>query len=304
MDKSLQRKGYIQIFITGCLWGTIGLFVTLMSDMGADGSLISLLRIGSACVLMFFFALVKGGGLTGLRIDRKTLWLTLLIGVLGQAVFNLCYARAIQIAGVATGAVLLYTAPAFVFVIATVFFKEAATPKKLLALFINIVGCVLTVTGGNFTALSFPVTGVIMGVLAGFFYALSTVISKLAANRAHPYVLTFYSFLFATIFLLLIKVRQGFDTAVLTAPVLLMGMAFGLVATVLAYAFYMNGLAKPVETSKVPVIASVETVVATLLGALLFSESMGGWKVLGIGLVLASIAVMNISDRADKEAAA
>jgi drug/metabolite transporter (DMT)-like permease len=214
MDKSLQRKGYIQIFITGCLWGTIGLFVTLMSDMGADGSLISLLRIGSACVLMFFFALVKGGGLTGLRIDRKTLSLTMLIGVLGQAVFNLCYARAIQIAGVATGAVLLYTAPAFVFVIATVFFKEAATPKKLLALFINIVGCVLTVTGGNFTALSFPVTGVIMGVLAGFFYALSTVISKLAANRAHPYVLTFYSFLFATIFLLLIKLRQGFDAAV------------------------------------------------------------------------------------------
>jgi len=297
MDKRQQRIGYIQIFITGCLWGTIGLFVTIMTGMGADGSLISLLRIGSALIMMFFLVLTKSGGIPALRVDRKTIALTMVMGILGQAVFNLCYAKAIQIAGVATGAVLLYTAPIFVFLIATLFFRERPTIQKLVALAANIAGCVLTVTGGNFATLSFAAAGVIMGVLAGFFYALSTVFSKLAANRAHPYVLTFYTFLFATLFLFAIQLRQGFQTPAISPKLLLMGAAFGLVSTVLAYAFYMNGLAKPVETSKVPIIASVETVVATLLGTLLFHEDIGLWKLIGIGLVLASIAIMNLSVR-------
>lgn len=301
MDQKLARQGYVQIFITGCLWGTIGLFVTLMTDLGADGTLISLLRIGCACVMMFGIVFFRLGGFEAFRIERRVLGLTILMGVLGQAVFNMCYARAIQIAGVATGAVLLYTAPIFVFILAVLFFKEATTARKLIALLINIAGCVLTVTGGQFTSLSFAATGVLMGVLAGFFYALSTVLSKMASNRAHPYVLTFYSFLSATVFLMAVRLPQGFDSVELSPKLIGLGVLFGLVATVMAYAFYMNGLAKPVETSRVPVIASVETVVAALLGVLLFSEDIGLWKVAGIGLVLASIAVMNLSDGRDRQ---
>ncbi len=297
MDKKLQRKGYLQVFIAGCLWGTIGLFVTLLTDMGAQGPMISLLRILPACVMMFFFALFQAGGIRAFRISRRVLALTLLMGLFCQAIFNLCYSRAIQIAGISTAAVLLYTAPIFVFVMSALFFKEPVTSKKLLALVLNILGCALTVTGGEFSALSFAGAGVVLGILSGFFYGLSTILSKMAANRAHPYVISFYSFLFASLFLLVFNPPWTLAGSGLDLPMLLVGIAYAFVGTVLTYAFYMTGLAKPVETSRVPVIASVETVVAALLGTLVFSESMGLWKALGIGLVFCSIMVMNLPAR-------
>ena len=47
------------------------------------------------------------------------------------------------------------------------------------------------------------------------------------------------------------------------------------------------------ETSKVPVVMSFETVVTVLLGIGVYAEPAGAIKVLGIVLVLASIVIMN-----------
>jgi len=56
----------------------------------------------------------------------------------------------------------------------------------------------------------------------------------------------------------------------------------------------MGGLGKNLGLSKMPVIASVETVVATLIGVLVFKERLGFINVLGIICLLSSIAIMNL----------
>ena len=303
MDKKLQRKGYIQVFIAGSLWGTIGLFVTILSQMGANGSLISLLRIVTACIIMFFVVLFQGKGLAAFKISKEVLLLTLLMGLFCQAVYNLCYANAIQIAGVSTAAILLYTAPVFVCIMARIFFKEPMTRTKFIALTVNVLGCALTVTGGNFGSVSFVFWGVAAGILSGFFYALSTIFSKLAANKAHPYVITFYAFFFGAIFLILFNRPWEFVGGTLSLPMIFVGTVYGFITTVLAYAFYMTALAKPLETSKIPVIASVETVVAAAIGAVVFSESMGIWKAFGVAMVFLSIVIMNRPAKTGKSSA-
>lgn len=44
-------------------------------------------------------------------------------------------------------------------------------------------------------------------------------------------------------------------------------------------------------------LASVETVVAAIIGLVVFGQSLGPVKIIGIALVLVSIAVMNTSKR-------
>lgn len=288
-----QTLGYLQIFLAGCLWGTIGLFVTLLNQLGADDAFVSFMRLFTACLGTLALVLLGREGASALRIDRRTLVLTFFMGLFGQAVFNLCYAQAIRTAGVATAAVLLYTAPVFVYIMAMIFFKEAPAGRKAVALLLNVGGCALTVTGGNLTSLSLGTAGLISGVLAGFFYALSTVLSKAAAGRGHPTAITFYAFLFATLSLILLQPSLLWSRPHLSAPILALGLGYGLLSTVLAYLFFMAGLAKGLEASRVTIIASVETVVAALIGVLVFREAMGPGKLLGIALVLASIAVMN-----------
>ena len=82
------------------------------------------------------------------------------------------------------------------------------------------------------------------------------------------------------------------------ARLLLYGLLFGLVATALAYSIYFSGLSKITQTSKVPVVASVELVVATIIGVAAFSERMTVIKIIGILLVLLSILMFSRKSKA------
>jgi drug/metabolite transporter (DMT)-like permease len=79
----------------------------------------------------------------------------------------------------------------------------------------------------------------------------------------------------------------------------LLGFGYGLIPTVGSYLFYMNGISHDVELSRVPIIASVEPIIATLIGLLVFSENIGIINAIGLVIVLFSIVLMN-SGRKEK----
>ena len=294
MDKKKSAtRGYLEVFLAGTLWGCIGPFMQAMSNMGASEGLISLMRQGFGCLMMLPVVMIACKGFKKLKVDRKNLFVLMMMGLFSEAVFNLCYSSAVTRVGVATAAVLLYTAPIFVMIMARVLYSELVTPMKILAIVLNLAGCTLTVTNGDFSGVSFAVTGVFFGVMAGFFYALVTIFGKYLGDNVDPYVTCFYNFLFGTFFLVLFTRPWTLDFSVFTPKVYLLGAGIGLCGTVLPYIFYMTGLTRPVEASKVPLIASVETVVAALLGVLLFHEAFGIAKLTGIILVFLSVAVIN-----------
>ena len=110
--------------------------------------MIPLARIGFGAMFLFPFAIMKGRGFRLLAIDRSGLLWSAAMGLFTQALFNLCYTLSIQHTNVSTGAVLLYTAPAFVLIMSRLVYREKITSGKAIALILNIAGCVLTVTGG------------------------------------------------------------------------------------------------------------------------------------------------------------
>ena len=293
-EQNMNRtKGYIYIFTAGCLWGFIGLFVNLLTACGADSGTTAFIRMCSGMLLMIPLLLASGGPAL-FHIYKKGLGICLILGVFGQAAFNYAYTWAIRLVGVATGSVLLYTAPIFVCIMSWMIFKEELGKKKFLALGINIIGCILTVTGGNFSAMSFSVIGVCAGIMAGFLYAMVTIMGTLGKNY-NSLTITFYSFFFGTLTLALIVQPWGNIAECMSLPFVLSSIGYGLVPTVGSYFFYMRGLTADLETSKVPVVASVETVVAALIGILLYHEAAGFGKLAGIALVIVSIAVMNMN---------
>jgi len=297
--KNRQKTGYLMVLTAGILWGTIGFFVTILKNMGAEPGTVSFMRIASAAVILIP-ALLAVGGVGMFKIDRKGLLWCLMLGIFCQALFNYSYTESINHVGVAAGAVLLYTSPVFVCIMSRMFFKEHINRIKLIALAVNIVGCVLTVTGGDFTSVHFSVTGVLFGVAAGFLYGLMTIISTAAMKDYNPLTVIFYSFLFGAIVLAIIT--RPFDNigSVASLKFFAAAIGYGLIPTVGSYFFYMHGLSRGLETSKVPVVASVETIVAALIGLVVFSEAGGLFKLVGIACVVSSIAIMNLSKPASK----
>jgi len=288
------NRGYLMIFATGCLWGTIGLFVKLLAGLGADTSLTAFLRLFMGFWILMPVMLYKGG-LSLFRIDKKGLIQCLMLGILSQALFNYSYNISIGIVGVATASILLYTSPVFVSIMSRFFFKETIGRIKVFALIINITGCFLMVTGGNLSNLKLSAAGIFFGVAAGFLYSLVTIIGKIASGETHPFTLVFYSFFFGWL-------AMGILTRPWESIISLSGLKFwtyafgyGLIPTAGSYLLYMGGLRNKLELSKVPVIASVEVVVATLIGIIAFKEKINFISVLGIIILLSSIALMNVA---------
>ena len=192
--------------------------------------------------------------------------------------------------GMSVGSVLLYTAPIFTCITSMLLFKEKMNLLKWVALLVNVVGCALTATGGDFSAASLAPLGLLIGVGAGFTYAMTAVIGRIAMQEeSSPFAVATYNLFFGCLFIALVRHPWMTVDAAFNARLLLYGLLFGLIATALAYSIYFSGLSKITETGKVPVVASIELVVATIIGVFAFSESMTIIKIVGIVLVLLSI---------------
>ena len=290
-EQGSERTGYIQVFVAGVLWGTIGLFVKEMDACGSTSALTSFLRMLFAFLILAVLTTVRYG-VRAFRIDRKTMLACVLLGLFSQGIYNVFYSLAVVKTGVAVSSVLLGTAPVFTALTARLLFREMFTRRKAAALVINVVGCFLVVTGGRLSPEQLSLTGVLCGVAAGFLYSLTAVIGKIAGKRTNAFVISTYSYLFAALFLA-VYVRPWKLQVSVSGQLLFIGFLYALIPTAITYLFYYAGVQKIRESSKVAVIASVEPVVATVLGVLIYHEKLGLMNLLGIGMVLGSIAVMN-----------
>jgi len=289
-DKS---KGYILVFLAGALWGLIGFFVTYLSRLGINSFTIAFLRDFYGTIF-FIVVVILMHGLKGLKPIKNELLLAIAMGLICQTFFNISYTISINKMGVATGAILLYTSPMFVTLLSRIVFKERLNRIKAIALIINISGCILTVTNGNFGVLEFSTYGVLMGTLAGLLYATLTIFGKIAGNmNCNVETISLFSFITATIALFFIAKPWNYMEILTEANVIVLSMGYGLIPTALAYYLYMMGLTKPVEASKVPVVASVETVIAALIGIVIFAEIFGIYKFIGILLVMISVVLIS-----------
>ena len=130
-------------------------------------------------------------------------------------------------------------------------------------------------------------------MIAGLCGASLAVFSRIATKTVHPLAVTFWGFVFGGVVMAAIAAPWPDVAAAMSPQLLLLFLGFGLIPTAVAYILYMQGLSMGLETSKVPVVMSFETVVTVLVGIGVYAEPAGAIKVLGIVLVLASILIMN-----------
>ena len=130
-------------------------------------------------------------------------------------------------------------------------------------------------------------------MIAGLCGASLAVFSRIATKTVHPLAVTFWVWFWLGAVMAAIAAPWPDVAAAMSPQLLLLFLGFGLIPTAVAYILYMQGLSMGLETSKVPVVMSFETVVTVLVGIGVYAESAGAIKVLGIVLVLASILIMN-----------
>ena len=234
-------------------------------------------------------------------ITKKGLLYSILLGVLTKGIFKLSLDTSMTLVGVATSTILMYLAPVWVSIMALIFFKEKLRGYQTFALVLNLIGCILMVTGGNFTDLNISGLGLALGVLAGFLYGLSTIIGKVGSSGDNPATMVFYMMVFSSITTAIFaKPWQHLDLFT-NSSFLFWAIISGVFAGGVANICFLTGLSMGIDASKTTIIASIEVVIATLAGVFLLNESINFIGLLGIAIMLGSIFLMNMNTGKDPE---
>ncbi len=296
--KKNKYIGSVLIITAGILWGLMGLFVRNLDRYGITSMQIVALRAVFTAMIMSVVTFIYDRSLFKFKI--RDFWCFFGTGICSIVFFNFCYFRTITLTSLSAAAVLLYTAPVMVMIMSVFLFKEKLTAKKIIAAAAAFTGCTL-VTGAADGVLTLNTAGILTGLGAAFGYALYTIFGEFALKRGYNSItITLYTFIFASV-----GVLPFADIASLTAKVsenpqiIGWGAILALAVTVIPYLIYTIGL-RTVEAGKASVMATIEPVVATLVGVIIFSEPLSASGIVGIILVATSLAMLNIKTEKEK----
>ena len=291
-----QGTGTALVLAGASLWGLIGLFNRTLMGAGLSAQSIVLVRnFGGLAVLALVLLVWRRDAF---RVSPRHLGWFFGTGVVSVLLFTWCYFSCQEQCSLAVAAILLYTSPAFVVVLSALLWKDRLTRRKLAALGLTFGGCVL-VTGVFSGGMQLTPQGFLLGLGAGFFYALYSIFGRYALANYGPYTVTLYTFLFAGVgALLAFWDPEELGSAFRTAGALPAALVLVVVSTVLPYLLYTAGLAR-VESGRAAILASVEPVVAALVGTLAFHEPLSPWVGLGILCILGAVFLLRENTAGD-----
>jgi DME family drug/metabolite transporter len=273
--------GALMVVGAACLWGSLGLFGRLAFDHGASPLQVGSVRAALAFIGVLPLALLRP---RALRLRKADLPLVLGYGAVGVGFFYYIYLVAVERLPLAVAAALLYTAPAFVVAFSWALRWEPVRLRRLLPVAMVLAGAFLVT--GAFRALgSLEVAGTAAGIASGVAYALYTVLGKRIRQRYDVLTTILYAYGIGAIVLAFIEPpwTAFADYPEATGILLLMGLGPTLLAALLFY-----GGIRHIDASAASILATIEPVVAALLGLAWLGESLPPSTVAGTALILAA----------------
>ena len=281
------------ILAAGTMWGCQGLPSRALAGLGMPALPIMVLRdLGGAALLALLFLLTDR---SAFRVRLRELPLLALMGMSGVLGMNLLYYRSQQVSSLAVAAILLYTAPTIVVLFSTLIWKDPLTKRKLCALGLAFLGCSFVAglfNGSLSLSLSLSVQGLLLGLGSALTYASYTLFGRKALTWHGALTVLFYALLFAGLGALVLCPTQELALLVTTSGAIPQTLCMMLFATVLPYVLYTKALAWLDDSGKAAILASVEPVVAALLGIVAFGEPLTLGVALGLVCVLGAVVLL------------
>ncbi len=289
---NIKKIAPIFVILAACLWGTLGVTVKILSGFGFSPIQMVVARLSVSAVLLGIYLLITDRN--KLKIEAGDIKWFIGTGIFSMLFFNTCYCITVSLTSLSVAAVLLYTSPIFVTLLSIPVFKEKLTVKKGVAMLLSVAGCALVSGVLNSRTEGIPAKGLLFGICAAMGYALYGIFAKILVRKYHPLTILVYTFLLAGIGGIFVGDVKGIAAVITGQPVSILAIVvIAIMCSVIPYILYTKAL-KYIEASKVSIIASIEPVVATILGVALFGENVTLTGIMGIACVLFAIGILNL----------
>ena len=288
-----QIVGFLAVGTAASIWGTLGLFAKILYAEGVSFEALVAVRASLGWTAMLLFVLLRRGA-GSLRVVRRDLLFLFPLGILGIGAFYWLYFFTVRESTVGTAAILLYSSPAFVALLAWIFLKETLGLLRLLALTLTFGGIFLVVGGYDPGTLEVSPLVLTAGLLSGLTYGLYSIFGKPMAGHLEPAVILSYALGFGSLLLVLAALPTFYTLVGLSSRSYALLFMLAVMHTALAFGLYTVGL-KRLDAGQAAIVATVEPVVAGAIGVVLLGEKLTALKGIGALLVLAGAALAQVS---------
>gem|GEM_PF-877494 len=295
----VNRSAYLLMLIVTFFWaighplGALILEVLHPFQLGAAN-----LVIGFFCV--FIFLLASGKIALVKKMKKTDILYSLLLGVFGFFVYNICTFSALARIPASMNAVLVATNVIFITVIAAFVLKEKLYARKVFFILIAAGGAVLVIFNQGFSfSGTFRPQGSLFSLAGALSFSIYTVMGKQILERNEPIIITTLSlFSGAVLLTILTAFSTGFsDFSQLDGRTWTYVLIVGAGMIGLAYPLWFFAL-KKVKASHIAVFIYLTPVFATVLSYFILKETFSWLFYLGTACILGGIILINtLGDR-------
>jgi drug/metabolite transporter (DMT)-like permease len=303
-DKSNLTRGYSIAVVAAAILSTTAIFIRhLTQTYHIPALVLAFWRDGFVALTLLAILRLLSPHL--LHVDRKHLLFLIAYGLV-LSLFNSLWTISVSLNGAAISTVLVYCSAGFTALLGWWLLKERLDWSKLVAAALSLAGCVLVSGALDAAAWSANLLGIFTGVVSGLGYAIYTLMGRSASHRGlNPWTITFYAFVFATVFLLAFNLLSGGvlpGTTATPAGLFWLGNAlpgwgilFLLAAgpTVAGFGLYNVSLGY-LPSSIANLILTLEPVFTTLIAYILLSERLNGVQIGGSLMILSGVVFLRV----------
>lgn len=299
-EKSNKLITIFPIF-SGIFFGSGGIFIRRLIEMGIDSYSIVFLRVFIALPILILWLFFTDKKLFYIKL--KDTWIFFGAGVLGTLGLNLSYNYSITELSLSLSAILLSLAPIFVVIFSFFLFKEKITSIKIWCMILAIVGSILA--SGVFedmTTMHWSFKGIVVGLFAAIFYSLYSIFSKIAMEKKYDALtITLYSTLAITIVLFPLNdwkyVKEILSINPLNMSIFM--ILHSLCTCIFPYALYTIAL-NHMDAGKASILCSCEPIAATIFGLLFYNEVPTLLSLVGLVIVLIALGVLSLKGKKEE----
>ena len=278
---------------SAAIWGFIGMYTRNLASEGFTAMQTAFLRMLIGAVILAVLLAVFDR--TSFAIKRRDVWLFVLIGAIRIVSDFFLFEAQIRI-HLSLSTVLQMTSPYWVLLFCMILFSEVITARKVFAICIAFVGCIL-VTGVLSDDVDFDILGISFAALAGVTFAGYTVGNKLLMNRGYSgNTVILYVFLTAALVSLPFSDVVSIPGKVVSNQVIMDILGIGILMSLIPYYLQVYSL-KYLSPVTANLIGILEVPSAVIVGYVIYGESLGLLNFIGMALIPLSIVVMNLDIR-------
>lgn len=286
--KYMKYKGEICVLISAIGFSLMPVFAKTAYGEGANVTTVLTFRFAFALIFIWSYIFIKK---IEFKLKLKQVLMLMLLGAIFYSGSAITLFNAYRLISAGVAQVLVFAYPAWVILIAALFFRERISINKVYAIVLSIIGTTMVAYS---TDQKFSMLGVALALIGSVTYALYvSFIDHGDFKDIHPIVMTGYILLFANLSFLIFGISRGelnisFNTWAFLPIVLL---AF--FSTAIPIFAFCTG-AKIIGSGKAAIVSTLEPISTFIFSYIFLGEKVTYNMLLGGAVVIMAILSINI----------